>query len=243
MAMKCRDCVLRRERCFRPQSDSELDFATAMHRGEITLGSRRPLVKPGQPGGESYTLLEGWMARYRIMPNGTRYVLDVLLPGDFFGTRPSLTSRAVDLVASLTPARLCVLDKNFLPQLVHQQPDLCFKFLRLKANQRDRIEARWAMFATGSAAQRLAYFCLEIFDRLKARRMADTSMCSFPFSRTDLSEILGLSEVHVSRVAAELRRDGLIHLANNILVILDRPGLIETAGMLPPSPSFDAADA
>jgi CRP-like cAMP-binding protein len=116
---------------------------------------------------------------------------------------------------------------------------MCIRFLSLVGHERDRIEARSAMFGAHTASQRLAYFCLEIFDRLKARGLADTSMCSFPLNRGDLSEILGLSEVHVSRVLTELKRDGTIDLDNNILVILDRPRLIETAGMLPPATSVD----
>lgn len=237
--VKCQDCVLRRERCFRASSESELAFATAMRRGGIVLSPRQALVKPGQAGAGTFALREGWMARYRIMPDGTRYVLDILLPGDVVGLRSSLTGHAADLVASLTTARLCVMDKGFAAQLIRQQPDMCIRFLRLVSHERDRIEARSAMFGAGTATQRLAYFCLEIFDRQKARGLADSSMCSFPLNRSDLSEILGLSEVHVSRVLNELRRDGTIDLDNNILVILDRPGLIETAGMLPPATSVE----
>ena len=242
-AMKCQDCVLRRDRCFRPQSENELAFAMEMHRGEITLPPRRPLIEPGRGDGGAYTLIEGWMARYRLVPGRSRYVLDILLPGDFVGLPASLTGRAADLVACLTAVRLCVLDKAFVSRLIRQQPELCLRFLELNARERERIEARTALFGIGTAAQRLAYFCLEIFERLRARGLADRSMCSFPLTRIDLSEILGLSEVHVSRVAAELRRDGLIHLGNSIMVILDRPGLIEVAGMLPPGITAEPLDA
>lgn len=233
-AMKCQDCVLRRERCFRPQSESELAFAMEMHRGEITLLPGRPLIEPGRGNTATYTLLEGWVARYRLLPDGSRYVLDILLPGDFVGLLSSLTGRSGDLVAGLTTVRLCVLDREFVPRLMRHQPDLSIKFFALSAHERGRIEARSAVFAVGTAARRLAYFCLEIFDRLQARGLASQTMCPFPLNRGDLSEILGLSEVHVSRVVTELRRGGLIHLANNILIIPDRAALLKVAGMEPP---------
>jgi CRP-like cAMP-binding protein len=145
-----------------------------------------------------------------------------------------LTGRAVYSVEPLTPVRCCALDARLLPDLVRNHPELCMALMRAWAEAEQRSDARTAVLGTGTAAQRLAYFLLEIFDQLQARGMADATMCPFPLRRHHLAEIIGLSEVHVSRTLATLRREGVIQLMSNVLVILDHAALRGAAGNPPP---------
>lgn len=229
MEMSCDDCVLRRRGMFRPLTQDELKFVARMRRRQITVGQGKIIANAGDSNGELYTIVEGWAARYRLMAGNTRHMVDVLLPGDLAGLQANLTGRTNSIIVSLTPIRLCVLEGKLLPQLMRQLPDLCMALMRLCAEGQQRSDTHSALLATAGAAQRLAFLFLQIFERLKVRGLAYDTMCPFPLRRAQLADAAGLSEVHVSRTLAEFRRDGLIHLADNILMIRDRPGLAKIA--------------
>jgi CRP/FNR family transcriptional regulator, anaerobic regulatory protein len=229
MEMTCDACLLRSRAMFRPLTQDELKFVARMRRRQMTVGQGKVLATAGDSNGELYTIVEGWAARYRLMADKTRHMVDVLLPGDLAGLEGNLTGRTNSIIASLTPIRFCVLDGKLLPQLMTQHPDLCMALMRLCAEGEQRSDTHSALLATAGAAQRLAFLFLQIFERLKVRGLTYDTMCPFPLRRAQLADAAGLSEVHVSRTLAEFRRDGLIHLADNILMIRDRSGLAKIA--------------
>lgn len=232
--VRCKVCALRQKPCFRPLSAPEVKFVSGMRRGRVSLEPGRFLAKAGDVPKAFYTLLEGWAAVYVELPHQPPHMIDIVLPGDLISMQGCLIGRHTHSVMALTPVRFCSLDKSFLEELVERHNEFSLAMMRHLAAEQARREIHAALMGAGSPVQRLAYLFLEIFARLKAVGMADETMCPFPLRRSHLGELIGLSEVHLNRTLAALKRDELVHFADNLLVIPDQPRLAEIAKMIPP---------
>ena len=94
---------------------------------------------------------------------------------------------------------------------------------------RERIVALGRRRARG----RLAYFLCELVWRQRAVGLAEDHAIRLPFTQTDLADTLGLTSVHTNRVLQGFRRDKLITLERQRLVLRDVPGLQAISGLTP----------
>jgi CRP/FNR family transcriptional regulator, anaerobic regulatory protein len=233
MLTSCQDCTLRRKACFHQLTSDELNFVTSMQRGQAELAPGRFLYKEGDKPKALYTLYEGWAAGCSALPGQTQQISEVLLPGDLLGAPASLAGRHNRSLVALTRIRYCVLDVSLIESLCRSGGTLCYALMQSLMAHRMRREKVTTLLRRGGPLQRLAYLFADIFARLKAIGVASDTMCPFPLHRSQLAEIVGLSEVHVSRTLAAMRKDGLIEIANNILVIPEEERLVKIAGLKP----------
>ena len=204
-----------------------------MWRGEKTLAAFRPIARAGDSPDGLFTLREGWAAVCPDMPGQPLRATEILLPGDRIGLGACIWGKHRYTVVALTPVRYCVLDCALPERLAERGGALGLALMRSLIEDRSRRERMAALLGYGNPIQRLAYLFLETFLRLKTRGLADETMCPFPLRRNHIAEIVGLSEVHVSRTLAAMRKEELIDLSNNILIISDRERLASVAGLRP----------
>jgi CRP-like cAMP-binding protein len=170
-------------------------------------------------------ILEGWACRYRLLENGKRQIINLILPGDLcepFGALPHFLDRSL---ASLTMVR-------------YAHAPIAAIHGAAKANPRIEKALWWdLMFATGierehlvslgrrSAAERMGHLFCELHLRLEMVGLTEGATFDFPVSQSDLGDLLGLSAVHVNRSLQELRRSHLISLSSRQLTIHDLDAL------------------
>ena len=106
MFVPCVQCPLRRRPMFRPFSEAELGFIGGMKTGHIVVAPRADIIQADEVGGPVYTLFEGWAMRYHRLPNGTRQILDIVLPGDTIGLAAAVLGRVKHSVQAITTAAL-----------------------------------------------------------------------------------------------------------------------------------------
>lgn len=229
VSVPCTACWLRPRPYFRPFSKSELDFILLMKNRHVTIASKSPVIEAGEVGGSLFTLYEGWAIRYRKLANRSRQILDVLLPGDIIGMESHILGFTEHSVQALTTVSLCVLRGRRLGDLFQRHPDWGMSLLRWLVEDQRRGDDWRTILGRRDAGQRLAYFLLEIFDRLQQRGMANDKSCPCPLGHQHLADALGLSRVHVSRVLSEFSGRGLAQLDQGTLFIRDRAKLIDIA--------------
>lgn len=125
-------------------------------------------------------------------------------------------------VESLTPVTLCVLTGRHIEELFQQHSHLSEAMVFALMEDQRRADRRMALVAKQNGPERLAYFLLELVDRLEALGLGQDTMSYFPLQRRHLADLLGLSETHVSRSMQELRRGDLAAIASNSLIIINR---------------------
>ena len=66
-------------------SDTDLAVLDELHRRRRKFPAGRELMYEGQRGQAAYILAAGWALSYKLLPGGTRQIVDFQIPGDFAG--------------------------------------------------------------------------------------------------------------------------------------------------------------
>ncbi|TNE38918.1 MAG: Crp/Fnr family transcriptional regulator [Sphingomonadales bacterium] len=230
----CDECALRQLARFKRFSAPELAYVKALKSGQIELPARQTIIEPGAYDDRLYTLYSGWAFRYRLTSGGQRQIIEVLLPGSLIGLQQLMLGHSDSGVESLTPVTLCVLSGRTLKQLFVQFGDLSDAMVLALMEDQRRGDTRLALVSRLPAPARLAYFLLELFDRLVALDMVKGDWCYFPLQRRHIADLLGLSDTHVSRSMKELRQRHLASIDSSSLSILDRRQMTAFSGYMMP---------
>ncbi|HEV7369192.1 Crp/Fnr family transcriptional regulator [Arenibaculum sp.] len=227
--VSCEQCRLRCKPQFHQFGDDELAFVQTLQSTQSSMAPNADILVPGEAKG-LFTLFAGWAYRYREFPDGNRQILDFLLPGDLIGLQATLLDQTQYGVKTLTAATVCVLDGRPLDEMFREHPALAHLLVRTLMQDQRRTDGQLAFLGRRTAAQRMGYLMLELFDRLDRIGMSNGTWCQFPLQRRHLADALGLSGAHVNRSMTDLRDAGLATLGNNVLVLLDRARLEDFAG-------------
>ena len=167
------------------------------------------------------------------MPDGRRQILTVLIPGDFCDLHGFLLKAVDHSVATFGPTRIATIDRETVMDLVLNHPRigaaLWWSAMQEQAMLREHIVA----LGRRSARGRLAYFLCELVWRQRAVGMDEDHTIRLPFTQTDLADTLGLTSVHTNRVLQGFRRDGLITLERQRLILRDIERLQAISGLTP----------
>lgn len=168
---------------------------------------------------------DGWLAQYRVLDDGRRYVLKFNLPGDLIdGTFP-FRETVPYAVEALTDGRLVLFPAKALTDLIAGSAGIATAFLLLEGYEHAFLRDRLMTLTRLTAYERAAHLCLELLTRLEAAGLARDDSFALPISQSTLSDSLGLSAVHVNRVFGRLEEEGFISRTKHVLRIEDRDAL------------------
>lgn len=194
---------------------------------------REDLVHERRPVEGVYLILEGFACRYKLLPDGRRQIVGLLLPGDICDMRVFLLRRMDHSICALSHVRAKLLPVGNVATLVDHHPRLA-RALWWLTTVEDSITREWVVnVGYRSAFQRVAHLFCEIFTRLESVGLTQGSQCPFPLTQIELGDALALSSVHVNRTLMYMRRCELLQLQQGTLHILDRNALQNAAGFDP----------
>jgi CRP-like cAMP-binding protein len=166
-----------------------------------------------------YKVVAGTVRVSKLLADGRRHIAKFCLPGDSFGfDRAGLRPFAAEAVSDAVVIRL---SRNASEQLIDQTPAAA-RQLR-ESMLRDLAQAHGRMLLLGrmTAAERVAAFLLERFERCDRAKELD-----LPMSRNDIADYLGLTTETVCRVLSAFKRDRVIAIPDpHRIVLLDRAAL------------------
>jgi CRP-like cAMP-binding protein len=220
----CKACPVRTMAVYGDAPELTAEIAR-LRTGTRLLPARRILYREGEPIRDVYTLFDGWAIRFKILPDGRRQILTVLLPGDVISL-PSLWTDRLDFsVQAVTAVSLCVFDRAAMIEFLRSRPDLEWRVGSLLAREVGLLEQRLTDLGRRTAHERIARLILRLYVRLAERDATDGPSFEFPLRQQHIGDVLGLTAVHVSRVLRELRDARLIERNGSKLTILDYGGL------------------
>ncbi len=189
------------------------------------------LFRESEIPSEVYTLFDGWVFRFKLLPDGRRQILSFLLPGDFLVPQALRRQPLRFSVQALTDVTLCVFDAGEVTRVVLERPLLLRQLEGLCVRDSLSADDRLTDIGRRSAQERIARLILEFEFRLGIRNLVNGNSFPFPLRQEHIGDALGLTKVHVSRTLGSLRRQGLIALTGNYLVVRDRVALMAIAGL------------
>jgi CRP/FNR family transcriptional regulator, anaerobic regulatory protein len=171
-----------------------------------------------------YQLRTGLAYQSCWFSDGRRAIVDIFAPGDVLGLETILSLRAAGSVAAAGLVKYLAVDANTLHQLTeNREVALCFTSLFVEA--RRRSEELAARIARLEAPERVAATLVDLYDRLRRRRMIARSTFNLYLTQQQLGDHLGLTGVHVNRVLRWFAREDIAFVARSVVIIRDMPRL------------------
>jgi CRP-like cAMP-binding protein len=192
---------------------------------ELTVERRRELVVDGDAYRKLCFVGDGFAARYKLLRNGKRQILNVILPGDVIGVPGSFLERAIYSVVALTGMKLTVCSIDAYVQLCYRRPQFGLALSWLAVHEAASYAERIIDTGRRTPIERLAHFLLELHSRLALVDRAEPARFDLPFSQEIMGDALGLSVPHLNRMLAQLRTEGLITLAHRRVEFPDRKAI------------------
>ncbi|MBS3941914.1 MAG: Crp/Fnr family transcriptional regulator [Actinobacteria bacterium] len=185
----------------------------------------------GRAAQRLYVLATGAVKLTVATGDGDEVLLDVLGPGSFLGTLPSLggTAYAEDAWA-LTGGCLLSFPAVRFEAVLDEHPAVTRQALAAVGARLQAAQERITRGAAGSAAARIAATLLVLGERLGAERDGRIVL-DVPLSREDLASLAGCAPETASRHLSAWKRDGVVDTGRR-WVAIRRPDLLaETAGV------------
>lgn len=186
-----------------------------------TCGVGEVVVPQGKTVNESTLLLDGFAGRVVAMKSGRRQITALHVVGDFVDLHSFVLKRMDHSIEALTPCRVAAIPHADLTQITERFPHLT-RMLWLLTVIDGAIHRAWlSAFGRRSALERTAHLVCELFLRLQVVGKTDRQSFRLPLTQMELSEILGVSSIHLNRVIQELRRGGLLKWQEQVVTIVD----------------------
>ena len=202
-------------------SPDEIEILDALHTTTRAVRRNRDIVSEGRHYEMMFLLLEGNAVRYRILRDGRRQVLNILLPGDFVGFPGCFFENALYAVTALTDSIVSPVPFSVLLGLFERHPRLAATIFWSFACEAAVYAEHLIDVGRRSALERVAHFLLELLNRLQIVGLADEKSYRMPLTQELIADALGLSVPHVSRTLRQLREDRLVTIEEQRVVIND----------------------
>lgn len=227
------DCFAQRLSRHTELSPADLSSLQSLIESEITVRKRRDLVIDGYEYRKLCFIQEGFAVRYKVLRNGKRQIISVLVPGDVVGLPGSFLERANYSVLAVTDMRLQVCSLDSFVSLCYRRPKFGLALSWLAMHEAVTYAEHIVDVGRRTSIERLARFLLEIHARLAMVGLAGKSGFELPFSQEVMSDALGLSVPHINRMLARLRAEGMIAVHGRQVEFCDRRALETLAHFQP----------
>lgn len=183
---------------------------------------RQEICRHGQAANTWYWVLSGVALRCVNKSDGRRQVVDLLLPGDFFGLSTgneydyAVESAASGTVIAAYPRKQVEIQADANPQLARELRQITFDRL-------SRLQEQLLILGHVTAQGKVGAFLVAMANRLSS---GHSDYVTLPISRYDIADYLAISVETVSRALSDLKQRGLIRFTGTrIIQIIDRRAL------------------
>jgi CRP-like cAMP-binding protein len=190
-----------------------------------TIAADSDLVSEGQNPTECCLLIEGFVCRYKILPDGGRQIFSFHIPGDVVDLQ-SLHLKTMDhSVGALIASQVGMIPHQAIHQLTTRYPRIAAALWRDTLVDAAIFREWLAGVGRRSAKQRIAHLFCELYVKYRSVGLGEERGIELAVTQAELGDALGLSTVHVNRVMQDLRSDGVVSTRGRFLVVEDWRGL------------------
>jgi CRP-like cAMP-binding protein len=219
--------LIRKLEQFAKLSDEDRQVLEHAARDVKVIGPRQDIITEGDQPDDIHLILDGWAARYKVIPNGDRAIMAYLIPGDLCDIHVTLLSQMDHSIAALSTCRVAFIPRQTMDQIMRRDGQLG-RAIWWSTLVDEAILREWLVnMAHRPADKRLAHFVCEMLLRFKAVGLTDDDSFELPLTQEELGDTMGLSTVHVNRTLQELRAQGLITSKGKRLIVNDVDRLFE----------------
>lgn len=183
----------------------------------------------GDPAGHLYVITSGQVRLMQHSGAGKDVLLDMLKPGDFFGSlTPGDDERYTETAQAQSAACIIAITAVDFRDLMATYPQIALAVLDLTTARLQKTQETVRQLSAFSAEQRVAAVLLQLAEKL-GDQQAEGLLIQTRLSREDLAQMTGATPETASRIMAQLQKDGLISSGRQWVAINDLQALAELA--------------
>lgn len=211
-------------------SSAERDALLSLPVQRRPVTAHASLFRDGEAAKHCCALLDGYAFRYKLLPDGSRQILNVLMRGDLIGVQRALFGRRDQGVEMLSAGTIALIPAAEIEALRSDHPGLAGA-LWGETLFDGAIQREWTVnIGRRDARGRLAHLLCELAVRHEQLDLGQRTSYRLPLTQTHLADCAGLTPVHVNRVLQSLRGAGLISSDQRRLTIQDWDALARLGG-------------
>ncbi|GJE59655.1 Crp/Fnr family transcriptional regulator [Methylobacterium trifolii] len=206
-------------------TDADLPVIESLSAQSRPVEAGQVLIHEGEHPDTVHLMVEGFAHRYKILPEGRRQIVGLMLPGDFCDLQATILGSRDHSIAALTAGNVAELPQRLVDDLILSHSRIARALWWATLVEESILRAWLTNLGQREGDRRMAHLFCEMLVRLQVVGRAGENGFVLPFSQVQLGDLLGLSNVHVSRVLQDLRGQGLIVLKDRRLEVPSVPRL------------------
>ena len=200
--------------------------------GARDMGARRNIIREGDKPEHVHLMVDGWAARYKLLPDGARQITAFLIPGDICDLHVSLLGEMDHSIATLTRARVVYIPRRKMDELT-ERPAIARAFWWATLVD-EAVLRNWIVnIGRRDAYEAIGHLICELYLRMRNVGLTTDHSFELPLTQEEIADALGLTPVHVNRTLQRMRSEGLISLRRSALTIHDYGRLQDASGFNP----------
>jgi CRP-like cAMP-binding protein len=204
-------------------TDGEKQAIAALPYAPREFAADQDIVKIGELPSETFTIVEGWVCRYKMLPEGGRQIMSFHIPGDLPDLQSVFLPRLDHSIAAITPTKVAFIRHRDLRDLMRKHEGIASAFWR-DALIDAAIFREWMVgIGRRTAHQRIAHLLCEMATKLESIGLAEGNSYPWPVTQVEIADALGLTDVHVNRVIGDYKREGLASFRRGSFTVHDWP--------------------
>jgi CRP-like cAMP-binding protein len=213
-------------------ADEDRDALNALYRDAREIGARRNIIREGDRPDHVHLMVEGWAARYKLLPDGARQITAFLIPGDFCDLHVTILGEMDHGIATLTRSRVAFIPRATMDSLT-DRASLAKAFWWATLVDEAVLRSWIVNIGRRDAFEAISHLICELYVRMKNIGLVDGHRFEVPLTQEEIGDALGLTSVHVNRVLQRLRSEDLISFSHGMLTIHDYRRLEKASGFNP----------
>lgn len=195
-----------------------------------SYGTREIMFREGEPSTHLFIVREGQIKLTTSSANGRDQIIGLGTAGHVIGFDTVEDDVYTYTAETIAPVIACKIQHKDMLRVLNQNPCVAMRIVEILNEELSQAKNLIRVLGQNGSVERVAMFILSLIPR----RGAVPRELSFPLSREEMAELIGLRIETVSRVMADLQRKKVIEAPRGCIRILDLEQLRVYSGIYHP---------
>ncbi len=183
----------------------------------------------GEAGEGLFFLQTGKVKLTKMIESGKEQILKILQPGSVFAEVVLFDGGVYPATAiAMEDTQVGVIRKQTMEQITKEFPDITYKLLQVMSKRLRRAQERVRNLGLKNTKGRTASILVYLAQEYGGTKQAEVEI-DLSLTQAELANLIGTSRETVSRILNKFKKQGLVTVARQKIIIEDLPGLKEIA--------------
>lgn len=185
------------------------------------IEAHQDIIQEGERPEAVILITQGLACRYKVLANGARQNMALLVPGDFCDLHVAILDVMDHSIATVSACTVVEIPRHVILDLTTRYPQIARALLWCTLVDEGTLREWILNLGQRGADKRMAHLFCELLIRLQVVGLATDTSFELPLNQLEIGETLGISAVHTNRTLQALRDDGLVEFSRRRITVPD----------------------